>query len=132
MIATWSPKTLLQTERYLVYGVFHPGLFKDSEAKRSISTRKSTEKVTEIVINPFRKLISAFWLSFIWRDSGRLFHYRFKISPPLFYSSPKCPSVSILKPEQYTIFKNTNTSTKNRKELFKKIALVQFGLFLSI
>ena len=84
-------------------------------SKRSISSRVSIEKVTEIVMDASCKVISAFWLWCVWRNSGKFFHYRFKI----FHS-------------YFMTFKNTYTPIKNRKESFKKMTLAKYGFLLSI
>ena len=49
-------------------------------SRRSISSRVSTDKVTEMLMEASNKVISAFWF---WQIC-------FKILLPLFYSNPRC------------------------------------------
>ena len=55
--------------------------------KRSISSRVSTEKVTEMVMEASSKVIYAFWIWCMWRNSCRFFYCHFEILPPVFYKA---------------------------------------------
>ena len=59
-------------------------------SKRRISSRVTTEKVPEVLMQASSMVISTIWSWWIWRNSPKYFYYRFfyyyfKILSPLFY-----------------------------------------------
>ena len=66
------------------------GLLFRSVAKGVSISKRVYWIMTKTVMKASSKVISAFWLWCIWRNSCRFFYYHFKILSSLFYSNLRC------------------------------------------